>query len=253
MSKFTDSLKEVSRVMSRPIGFGRIAQVSPKPRLLLVAGLDETDNPEVAGQIVGADSLLLPAAGSAKQNSKSTKIPWGVFVRDYDAAKIKELKKNGGDYIVFPADSIPLRLLEDTKLGRIMVINGVLEDSLIKAVNGIAVDAVCLDSEKKEPAYLTWRRLILFRRLTALLTKPLIVPVPREISDEELIAVWEAGVVAVIVAAGTNEGPQLMKELCERVDKLTFPPQRRIDRGAVLPQMGDRVLHEEEVADEDEE
>ncbi len=253
MSKFIEALKEVSQAMSRPIGFGRVVQVSQKPRPLLVAGLNEADVTGAAGHIVGADGLLLPAADSAGQISQSIKIPWGVFARGYDSDKIAELTEKGGDFIVFPAEGMPLRLLEDTVLGRIIAVDETIEDGLIRAVNDIAVDAVFLGIETKEPAYLTWRHLMLCRRLASLLTRPLLVSVPRGISDKEFMAVWEAGAVAVVVSVGKREGPQLMRGLRQRVDKVTFPPQHRIDRGTVVPQVGDRALHEEEAPDEDEE
>ena len=76
--------------------------------------------------------------------------------------------------------------------------------------------------EAGEP--IAWHHLMLFQRLANLLSKPLLVPVPLNITAGELKALWEAGVDGVVVEAGAEPPAGGLKELRQAIGKLTFRP-----------------------------
>jgi hypothetical protein len=94
------------------------------------------------------------------------------------------------------------------------------------------------------------------QRFADLLTKPLLVSIPSNVTANELQALWEAGVAGVIVETGVGQPVERVSNLRKVIDKLVFPPQRRREKTeALLPYIGaerDTVAEEEEEEEEEE-
>jgi hypothetical protein len=254
MSKFKDELRRVSQVGLQPMGFRAAPAVPPKPGMLLVAILAETDIDHLAERVAGANAGLLSIArlsSGAKTVQKICQampgIPWGGWLRESDKEGTKPIVEAGCDFVVFPAASTSLAILQNDEVGKILEVEPGLEPSLLRTINDLPADAVLTSGEQEKGYFLTWHHLMLFRRCAELLTKPLLVSVPSDVAANELQALWEAGVVGVVV----ETQPQgRIAELRQIIDKMTFPPPRQ--RRKIEPLLP-RIAEEKETVPEEEE
>lgn len=255
MSRFIDKLNRVSQAVPQPMGFRAVPLVSLKPKMLLVASLAEADVEGLADYVAGADAGLLviskPSSGVETFNKASqavSAIPWGGWLRSIGSREIEQMVKVECDFVVFPAATTSLTILQNKEVGKILEVEASLGEGLLKAIDELPVDAVLIDGEKKEG--LTWHHLMLFQRFANLLTKPLLVSIPSNVMVNELQALWEAGVDGVIVEAGAGQPVESVSNLRQVIDRLTFPPQRKRGKTeALLPYIGPErgtVAEEEE-------
>ena len=228
MSKFVDKLKQVSQG-GQPIGFR--AAATSKPRMLLVAAVVQA---EIAA---GADAgLLVVAKGSgAKALERASKavpdIPWGCWLQDGAQGEIQQILKTDCDFVVFPSTTTPLATLQNNEeVGKILEVEASLNEGLLRAVNELPVDAVIITTEQRENYPLTWHHLMLFRRFADLLTKPLLVTVPLDVTANELKGLWESGVSSAVVDVKAGQSKDRFKELRQEIDNLAFPSPRRHEK-----------------------
>ena len=239
------------------MGFKAAQGVSPKPKMLLVASLVQADVSGVADYVAGADAGLLPIpklSSGAKTLQRISQvvsdIPWGGWLRDVGREGIKQMANVGCDFVVFPAANTSLAIPQGDEVGKILQVEASLNDSLLRTISGLPVDAVLIAGEQAEGYFLTWHHLMLFRRFASLLTKPLLVSIPSGVTANELQALWDAGVDGVIVAVGASQPAGGLKGLRQAIDKLVFPSSRKRGKAeALLPYIG----RETDVATEEEE
>ena len=234
------------------MGF-RVGQTAqPKPRMLLIASLNQADAADPADFIAGADAGLL-SISRAKADATILKecshtvsdIPWGGWLRDTGkgGAVLKEIDC---DFIVFPVDT-PLGVLQDTKAGKILEIEASVSDGLLRTIDKLPLDAVMIVGSQSADDLLTWQHLMLIQYFAASLAKPLLVPVPAKVTAAELGMLWEAGVDGVIVVTGTGQPPEALKKLRGMIDKLALPERRRQGMAkALLPQISGETGEESE-------
>ena len=259
MSKFKDALKRVSQVELQPMGF-RTAQAAPqKPRILLIAALAEADIDRLAERVAGADAGLLqiPRLNSgAKAVQKICRavssIPWGGWLKDIGREGIKPVVAAGCDFVVFPATNTSLAMLQNDEVGKILEVEALLNEGLLKTINNLPVDAVLIAGEQDKGYFLTWHHLMLFRRCADLLAKPLLASVPPDVAANELQALWGAGVVGVVVEAGMEQPVGRLAELRQIIDKLPFPsPRQRKKIEPLLPRIAEETATAPEEEEED--
>jgi len=254
MSQFIDKIKLVSQG-GQPMGFRATVAVPQKTRMLLVAAVAQADTEHLADIVAGADAGLLSmtklssGAKALQQASKAVPdIPWGGWLKEVGKEGIGKV---AADFIVFTAERTLLAMLDDKEPGKILEVGPSLEPGLLKAVDDLPVDAVFV-AAGDEPL-LTWRDLMLFQRCANVLNKPLLVPVPPQVTAAELGALWQTGVRGVVVKAGT-EGR--IAEIRQMLDKLPAPSAgKRTKAGPLLPRIGGEtgVVSEEEEEEEEEE
>jgi hypothetical protein len=247
MSKFVDKLKQVS-TGGQPMGFRAAAMAPSKPRMLLVAVVPGGEAEHLTDIVAGADAGLLsmakPGSGAKalEQMSRAVPdIPWGGWLKEIGK---EGAGKVGGDFIVFPAEKAALAMPDDKETGKILEVEPWLEPGLLKAIDSLPVDAVLIAAEDKQ--FLTWHHLMLFQRCVNILSKPLLVLAPPEVTAGELGALWEVGVRGVVVKAGV-EGK--IAGIRRMLDKLPVPSaDKRNKAGPMLPRMGGEtgVVSEEE-------
>jgi len=256
MSKFINELKRVSQAELQPIGFKAAQAVPPKPRILLVATLAEVNTEPLADYVAGADAGLLqiPKIGSAAKTVKkicqASNMPWGGWLKGISGGGVKSVVEAGCDFVVFPTD-MTLAILKDD-VGKILEVGTSIDEGLLKTVNALPVDAVLIGAEPEPGYHLTWHHLMLFQRCADLLSKPLLASVPSEVTADELQALWEAGVVGVVVKAEVEGGIAQLRQI---IDKLAFPsPGKRKKVAPLLPYIGgERETAAEEEEEEEEE
>lgn len=253
MSKFIDKLIEVSQGGLKPMGFRMTAAAAPRPGMLLVASVAQTDVDHLAGGMAGADAGLLPIPKSGpglktlkKACQAMPDIPWGGWLKEVSQKGIGQMAEAGCDFVVFPAVSTSLAVLEEKKLGKVLEVEPGLDPGLLKAVDDLPVDAVLIAGGKPS---LTWQDLMFFRRGANILTKPLLVVVSPDITSSELQALREAGVTGVVVEAGIEAGR--LAELRQMIDKLPFPsPSKRRKVEPLVPRIRGETLVESEEEEE---
>jgi hypothetical protein len=253
MSRFIDNLKQASQAVFPPMGF-RTAETASKPRMLLIAHLSQTDIDNLADYVAGADARLISITklGSGARILKGVaqlvpSIPWGGWLDSVSREGINRVTEAGCDFVVFPPDA-SLAILSEVKVGRILAVEALLDEGLIKAVNELPADAVFITSGQEGLSSLTWHHLMLFRRFVALLGKPLLVPVPSDIATNELQALWDVGVDGVVVKIVPGQPVGRVEELRQMINGLTLPVKHKQKRAAaLLPRVrGESNLESEE-------
>ncbi|MDD5590657.1 MAG: hypothetical protein PHY18_01875 [Dehalococcoidales bacterium] len=257
MSKLIDKLNRTANGSPQAIGFRARQASSPKPEMLLIASLTPADAGEAADRTAGADAGML-SISKAKADARVLRecsravpgIPWGIWLKDAERGKT-DLKGIDCDFIVFPA-SVPLRVIQDTKAGKILEVEASVSEGLLRTINKLPLDAVLIADDQRNSPLLSWRHLMLVRHFAASLVKPLLIPVPVKVNSTELGALWEAGADGVIVAAGNGQAPEALRELRRAVDKLALPVRRRQDTvKALLPRLTGKTLSEESEEEEE--
>lgn len=257
MSKLIDKFKQLSPAEIQPMGFRTRQPVLPKLRMVLIAVLPEANVERLNDYVSGADAGLLTVSkrsSGIKNLQKMTKevsdTPWGLWLEE-GREDINEIGKTGCDFAVFPAVSTPLSNFQGDEIGRVLEVESTISEGLLRAVNELLVDAVLVNDKQGEDYLLTWHQLALFRRFTDLLTKPLLVSVPSNVSAGELQALCDAGVNGVVVSVGVEQEKDLIKELRRVIDGLVAP-RKRGKTEALLPHMGGEAGITAEEADEEE-
>jgi len=250
MSKLIDKLNQMAKAVPQPIGFRTAQSASTKTKILLIASLAQANN------VSGADAVLITKLSSgAKTIQKIAQslpdIPWGLFLGDIDRRGIRPMVEAGCDFVVFPA-STALDIPEGDKIGKILQVEASLSEGLLRAVNELPADAVLIASEQEGEYSLTWRHLMLFQRFADLLTKPLLVSMPLNVTANELQILWETGVDGVVVEVGSGQPVGRLEELRQTIDKLTFPPRQRKKVEALLPRIGEETSPVTEAEEEEE-
>ncbi|MDI6815261.1 MAG: hypothetical protein QMC90_04195 [Dehalococcoidales bacterium] len=243
MSRLIDKLNRISRATPQVMGFRAAQPASPKPKLLLIANLAQANVDSLADYVAGADAGLLPisnlssGAKTFQEISQAVpNIPWGVWLRDIGRGGIKEIVKVGCDFVVFPAANTSLAILQDDNVGKILQVEATVGEGLLRTVDELPVDAVLINSEQEGEYFLTWHHLMLFQCFADLLTKPVLVCIPSNVTTNELQALGEAGVDGVIVEVGVAQPVERLNELRQTIDKLPFPsPRKRGKAKALLP------------------
>jgi hypothetical protein len=242
MSRLIEKFHEASRVAA-PMGFRTARTAAAAPKILLIASLEAGTLEKRADYLDAADGVLIRFTGTAltakavqKIAASLPDIPWGLYLGDDDTKKAAV--EAGTDFVLFPIDSQVGDMPKDDKTGKILQVESSLDDGLLRAVNDLPVDAVLVADVFEGEVSLIWHQLMIFQHLANLLSKPLIVPAPINISEKELKALWEAGVDGIIVEVD-KAGAAGLKELRQAIDKL--PPRLGRKRGkvsVVLPRTG---------------
>jgi len=258
MSKLIDKLNQVAKAVQQPIGFRAAQPASTKSKMLLIASLAQANNVDnLADYITGADAVLLPIvklslrAKTLQKIAKSVSdIPWGGWLGDINRREIRPMAEAGCDFVVFPASTV-LAIPQDDKVGKILQVESSLSEGLLKAVNELPVDAALIADEPGEEYFLTWHHLMLFQRFADLLTKPLLVSIPLNVTANELQVLWKTGVDGVVIEVGVGQPVGRLEELRQAIDKLTFPPRQRKKAEALLPHIGEETSTVTEPEEED--
>jgi hypothetical protein len=246
MSRFADKLKNALQVAPPPMGFFRSVQPCSKPRMLLVAWAALEDIEKLQPLLDRADAAVLaspkiPAAKTLKASVKSLcAIPVGLQI-EADGANLKALDAAGVDFVAFAPEKIPLSSISEEKPGRVVSIPLDIEDSLVRTLNELPVDAIVINTSDSSP--LTFSDLMRLRRLGDWITRPLLAVVPLPITEAEIKALWDAGIDALAVSL-CEENAEAFKELRATLDGLTFTTKRKwMKPHAIVP-----VVRQEESA-----
>ena len=194
------------------MGFRTSRAAETPATVLIIARVKINGTNPTVKSVPGADAMLLYADEpvlNAKNLPKTAKplkdTPWGVYL-DESEEETAALAGAGCDFLVISPDSRVLAVPQDEKTGKILQVESSMEDGLLRAVNDLPVDAVLITDTMENNSPLVWHQLMIYRHLTAFITKPLLVPVPAAIGEVELKALWDAGIDGVVAEADITGG-----------------------------------------------
>ena len=238
MSKLIDKLERASSGGVTALGFGP-AVAREKVAPLLLIGAVRVGDKEEAGRAAeaGLDAVLLVSNGAAPKAKIATsagslgEVPWGLWGADAGSTST-----DGSDFRVIVSDSTPLTLLEGEEPANVMVVKPEMEDSLLRTIDDLPVDAFLVSLDDAGP--LTVRQLMRICRVGRVTSKYLLLHLPVMPAEAELKPLMDVGVGGLVIDVQGRDVKEL-KACRARLLELSSPQPRRKRRStATLPSTG---------------
>jgi hypothetical protein len=201
MSKLADKLQGLLKVSTAPLGFHPSASEAKEPAMLLIAGLSGTDAEEARALAEGhADAgLVLNRSLDMKVIELMVKtmndIPLGVLLDDTSKEKQAEIIDTGCDFIVFGM-GMPIAVLGGEKVGKFLMVEPSSNQNLVRAINDVEIDGVLITAGGE--SVITVEHLLVCRRFSELVNKPLMMSVPSLVMSTEFVSLWKAGIDGIV-------------------------------------------------------
>ncbi|MCX6013750.1 MAG: hypothetical protein NTV30_10210 [Chloroflexi bacterium] len=193
MSILINKLKNAVKGQTSSIGFASATSTTAIPSMVIIARMETIEKSELA------DALLIKVneldANTLKQLSKITTLPWGIEISELTKSKVDIAFTKGCDYILVDNDSKTEFLLTNTALGKIVLIDSSLPNSLLVTLNNFPVDAVLLRFNHS----LTIKDVMTCYQINNLVAKHLVVDLPAGLQEGDLDALYKAGVSGLIL------------------------------------------------------
>jgi hypothetical protein len=254
MSKFADKLQRVYRGVATPIGFRRSIEAELLP-LLVIANLTRAGVAEakaIAG--AGIDAAIVSGAGlSSKSFGQLSKamddVPLGLFLASAEKGEVSRSVGLGGDFVVFDLKT-PLEAVSKEGVGKLLRIEPSLDPGLVRVINELplTVDGVLVTGE--EPS-VTVERLLICKRFSELLARPLLVTVDLSVTGAEVSSLLQAGVNGLVLPEKVPA--ETFAALKKMIGSLPKVIKRKAKGTAFLPQLGGEVKAKAEAEEEEEE
>jgi hypothetical protein len=258
MSRLIDLLQKTGQAATQPMGFRSIRETEYAPKIPIIASLDTEAVKTPADYLEGASGALFQWKNSIPTTVKIKELvanlpdmPWGASIENNDEKAAADLIDAGCDFLIIPSAGPVSAAPDNEDTGRILQVESGLNDTTLRAINDLPVDAAFVSDIQTKGEPLTWNNLMSIKRMTGLLSIPLMVPLTIKTSESELRALHEAGVEGAVVEIDAGK-PDGIKELRGLIDKLPPPAKRKHRKNqAILPDIGG--MSEEESPDEDDE
>lgn len=241
MSKLIEKLEQASRGAAQAMGF-KTASAPSSQSMVLIAALPMNDLHRGA-EIVESqvDALVAyvenPETESLGQIARvAGDVPWGLWLEQVTVEGIKQLEEAGGDFLIFEPANAPAALLQENKVGKVLKVDPVQQDSLLSAVGELAVDAVLIDVAKEGQGP-TVSHLMYCQWIASVISKPLLMAVPSDLAEGDLQALWEAGANGVVVKVEEEPKKRLL-DLQQMIKTLPSRTKKQRRQGvALLPRL----------------
>lgn len=255
MSKLADKLQSLLKVSTAPLGFHPSASEVKEPAMLLIAGLSGTDADEAKALAEGHADAGLIFNRSLDTNviegmvKTMDDIPLGVLLDDANREKQAEIIDTGCDFMVFDM-GMPIAVLQGEKVGKFLMVEPSSNQNLARAINDLDIDGVLISTGGE--SVITVEHLLICRRFSELVNKPLMLSLPSLVTSTEFVSLWKAGIDGIVTPPA-----QPAKALVElRGVMEALPKEAKHRRGkldVMLPQYRGDIAAEEEEEEEEEE
>jgi len=231
MAKLADLIKRAIHGEPAALGFGSGKAKRPATMLLVaLASKSWRDGAAKAAAVkavaAGADALLFSGNPNEKELTDAIASadgrPCGVMVAD--DADIAALHGTGADFVAL-SDGAPAAALQQDGLLFVLRLRDDLTDIQLRTVDPLNVAAVYVEAAG---APLTIARQMEIQRVAGLVRKPVLYAAPADASQEDLVALREAGVSLLAVDMASGGAAQQLEQLRGVIDKL---PRRDRQRG----------------------
>ncbi len=242
MSEFVKKLERISRGKSQPMGFRPTVEAKTPP-MMLVCQLEQAEVEAINLALsAGVDALLFAFKSLkgeidalAQISSSIGQVPWGVRFEDINMDEVNKLATIGCDYLLFKTE-VPARILQEEKMGKVVELETSLDDSLLRSLGQLAIDAIFFNKGEEFP--LTIRKLLDYQRVIGLVGKPALAFLPPNLPAGELENLWEAGIRGLITNLSKDSPREELLKIKEAIQR-SLPtkraPKTKIE--AVLPAM----------------
>lgn len=253
MSKLADRIRKTMRTEPAPIGF-RAVRPAKTPQMLVAVLLDRADDAGImravengAGVVVVKGVKPQDAAAAVKAAGEAA---CGIWPNDISPDSGTVLKEASADFLVFDAEATPAAALLEDKLGYVLTLNDAADDTYLRVLESVALDAVLL-ADWKGP--LTLKAQVDLRRIAGLARKPLMLPVSMPIASADLECLRDAGVSVLLVDGSEKKALDGLPSLVKLIEDLPGPRRRREPSLEVLlPRAAEMAGEEEEEEEEGE-
>jgi hypothetical protein len=241
MSRFIDRLNKLHKPEPQPFGFGVARDSSSKARLPLAVILPSRNLEKNLENLGGVEAVFVRVAGvddikaieKACQNKDNP--PAGGLVPSGEKIVLETIPAGSCDFVAVPTGFL-LSLSEEEALGKVLELDFGLEDSLLRSVNDLPVDAVLFDGKFGDGLKLA--DLMAVRRAALLVSKPILVVVPLTLRQSELQHLWNLGVSGIIVEISDSASLKKLAELRKHLEKLSLPSLHKKDKvSPILPRL----------------
>lgn len=284
-SKLVERLRLTSRGAPSPIGFGRVAGVSPRAlTLLAVLPRNERDLAEAAVR-AGADAVALRICGAGTELLKETgdlsaeaavireivselrdRAIVGIVIGsngNVSAEDIKSVGEVGADFVAAYPHLTPATFLELDETGRVAIVDQ-QGGGAARGINDLSVQAVLLRTERPgdSPPFMTVLDVAMFRAAGDGIHRPIVVFPSWKVSPDDLEIVKNAGIEGIaLVGPEPDATPETVeatiRPYSDVVGRLGKPLGRRValaEPSVVLPRVAAPLADDEgEEADEGDE
>jgi len=234
MSKLVEALKRTAVPAVSSIGF-QIKTVVEKKKALIVIGSVASTSKKTWKTIssAGLDAILLrvPAQPDLVEMKKlSDAVSLGLYLKEESDGTDS---MNNPDFIVYQV-KISISEINKYKAGKILEVEPSMELGLIRAMTGMSskIDAVMLGGND---AAITIERLLQCRRLSDILSQPVIVTVTPSVNLDELTGLCEAGADGIVVD-GTGSAAEYAR-IIKTVSELPLNLKRKNTGIPLVPQV----------------
>ncbi|HEY5640841.1 MAG TPA: hypothetical protein VIW01_12420 [Dehalococcoidia bacterium] len=227
MSKLSKKIGAAGRAEPAPFGFASAAARPPKDSLL--CGVRLGDLAAAAGAASkGADFVILENVARSKVKGVARVDASVGLAGDFDAEDLAALVKAGVDFVVLPGTGAGAAPLADESVGRVMTLDGDLDDTHLRLLSDLGLDALVIAAPDSP---LTVERLLSVRRLSSLTRTPLLANANPDVDEKSLELLRDSGVAGIVLAEAGK-----LTTLKKRISAL--PPRGRRKEGhsdAIIP------------------
>lgn len=241
------------------MGFGSAHAADPKiPLLALVASIPTPDaNMAAVAAQGGADALLIQVGSVEKELGDLEKaaqaagdVPCGVTTEAVLPEDVDKLLSAGADFVMLNTDVAPGAILGNESIGKIAVIDPYLDDTLLRALDRLPIDAILVDLDQGNELYLTLREVMACRRIVDMVRKPVMVRVSNKLAADDLANLRDMGVESIQVALSAASSDENLARLRKLIDELPARRKPRDKADVVLPHQRETMKADEVEDDE---
>ena len=246
MSQLQKTLERSLKTEGPRMGFGPISR--EKPRAMVLGAIVKDAKAANAAAEAGADFIVVKAdtasaAAEALKGAEGVTQPKGAWVSKLDVDGAKALKEAGADFVASSLDDTAAAAVNPDELGHVLAVTSDMEDTTLRAVSGLTLDALFV---KRPKGPMTLLQQVELARLAMLAGTPLLVSCPADLDAAELRVLRDSGAAAVVAAEGTSADE--LKALGDRLREVPAKKSGRSER--VVPMLpGLRQQEDEEEHD----
>lgn len=228
MTKLGDLLQRNSRVQTARMGFG--SAPSKRPPTVLLAGLvsERWAHTIADAAAAGADLFLLTGQPNEKELKEAVSAaedrPCGLLTPQPSTEEVAQLRQAGLDFVVL-APEAPAAALQDQELAVLLHVNDEITDIQLRTIDPLPLNAIYLESNATP---LTIQRQMELQRISGMARKPLLLQVPPDTEQQDLLCLRDAGVALVALDLKERAGLEALRRIRGVID--TLPSRRRPGR-----------------------
>lgn len=235
MSKFVETLHKVGQHLPEPLGFGPASsRESAAPHIMLIGKATAAEIAKDSGLLdASVDAILVESAPDgldAVTDALKDKV-WGVMSSAIKSGDVSALKEKGCDFIVFDAAETDAAVLNDEDLGKVLTVNAGMDEHFARAAHGLAIDATLFVPDS-DLSPLTIQKLIEIEKVNGLFGKPFIMGSDAKFGADDLEAIRDGDVAALLVGLASADDIAKTKEAISELPRA----KQRSSRGDLVAQ-----------------